>query len=476
MPRSVAYLPTLLCLAIEAAFVAADHQIRFFQGDSISYLSTDGAYMPPDRSWAFGFGINRLLHVTHSHVAFIVIQAVLLVAVLPLCAVFFPPALRWRQAAYAAAAALVCLDPMLNLYVRFYMTDLLACLLLVAFLCCLCRALRASRRGFLAWLPALAALMTAAVFIRVSCAAVVMVTVVIAAGGAALHRQLVLRRLAAVLVLPLLAAALLTAANSAVFAGRFPGEHFVSKSSAVFLMGVCAPALTAADFRAAGVPVSDADIQGLDLPNYDKRGAQIWGSDERAAQVLIKRRLGVSEDYTARMDRVCSQIVWHALQRDPLAIARVYANTLVMQFQPDQWRRYLDGEIGLTRTLPPGFVGWVNHVSHEPITTDVTQALSPVLVVFRWFAPAYAGLLLAWLLIAGWRLVAGHTEIEMVVLSAGLIAVLAVAPLYEVYVIPRYLMPAVFLGYLLSAETAARLWWRTPARASLLQPDRLPAG
>lgn len=442
----------IIYVATVTALVILDHKPRFFLGDSISYLSTDGSYMPPDRSWMFGLMINWLLHHTRSHIAYLIIQASLFVVALALCSNLLTPSTRWQSVLCGAFLMFACLDPMLNLYERFYMTDFLACLLFVAFLSCLCRALRTSWSGFLLWLPVMATLMTAAVFTRVAYALIVMLTIGIAGLGAIRYRQPVLRRLAIVLALPPLAIALLIAANSVVFADRFPGERFLNKLSGVFLMGTFAPALTAADFRTAGVPVSAAEIEALDLPNYDKRGSQIWGDDERSAQVLVKRHLGIIEDYTARMDSVCSQIFWNAVRRDPLAIARVYINTLLMHFQPSLWRRYLDHEIGLTRTLPQGFVDWVNRVSNQPITANITEESSPVLAAFRWFAPAYALLLLAGLVAACWRLLAGRAEMGGVLVSAGFIAVVVTAPLYTVYVIPRYVIAAVFLGYLLWAD------------------------
>lgn len=462
----------LLYICIVVATMVIDHQPRFFVGDSISYLSTDGVYMPPDRSWAFGLWVNWLLHATHSHSAYLLVQAILLLGTIALCSNFQISSTRWRSLSHGVFAVLVSIDPLLSLYARFYMSDFLACLLFVVFLSCLYRALCASRSGFLLWLPVMALLMTTAVFTRVAYALIVVVTLVVAGAGAIRCRRPILSRLAIVLALPPLAVASLVAANSVVFADRFPGERFVNKLSGVFLMGTFAPALTIADFKAAGVLVSEAEIDALDLPNYDKRGTQIWGADERSAQVLVKRHLGIAEEYTARVDSVCSRIFWNAVQRDPLAVARVYANTLLMHFQPSHWQRYLDHEIGLTRTLPQGFVDWVNQASNEPIKVDITEAPSLVLNAFRWFAPVYPLLLVAGLLLACWRLLVGRTEIGGILVSAGFIAVLATAPLYTVYVIPRYLLASVFLGYLLWADVLAAILSHKLANDSLATTGR----
>ena len=256
--------------------------------------------------------------------------------------------------------AAACLDPMLGLYARFYMSDLLAGLLFVAFLACICCALKRFM-GHL--LP------------------------VVARGAGMPHRRRLRPRrlpadrdadhrhrraldpaistqppgkMAVLSIVPLVSAGMLAGANMAVFAGRFPGELFLNKSAGIFLFGAFAPAITAADFRAAGVPALDTEIQALDLQNYDKRGTQIWGTDDHSAQGADPSPPRLDGSYPPELDSVSKSIVWHAFLRDPLAIATVYAKSLLFYVQPSQWRRFLKHELGLTRLLPQETVDDLN--------------------------------------------------------------------------------------------------------------------
>jgi hypothetical protein len=47
----------LIAFALLGAGLLIDHMPRFYQGDSLSYLSTGEGWMPPDRSWAFGLAV-----------------------------------------------------------------------------------------------------------------------------------------------------------------------------------------------------------------------------------------------------------------------------------------------------------------------------------------------------------------------------------------------------------------------------------
>jgi hypothetical protein len=457
----VVWLLTLALLAIE---ITVDHVPRFYQGDSVAYLSTIVGGLPPDRSWLFGLAVHGLLVVTHGYLSYLLIQAGLLLLVAMACATCL--AGGGRTWAFAFFVAAICLDPMLSIYERFYMSDLLACLLFVAFLVGLCRALQADRRRFWFWLCFMAACVIADVFVRVAYAPVICLTVLMVAAEALRYRQIVLMRLALTLCLPFMAVGLLVAANSFVFAKRFPQELFVNKLSGVMLLGTWAPAVDASDFRAAGLHVSDADIAALDLTNYDARGRQIWGTDDSSARILIMHRLGTTDDMSASIDRICTRIVRHALLRNPLGMARVYVRTLLMQFDPRRWHdEYFDMETGITRVLPDGFVGWMNRLSTRQITANMTQMPSPVFSTYRAIARAYPVMLGLGLATALWRLLGRRRRIGGILAASGFIAVVVTVPLFTVAVIPRYFIAAVFLQYLLWSDLWSEMAQvRRPAR------------
>jgi hypothetical protein len=409
--------------------------------------------MPPDRSWLYGLGVHALLQATHGYLSYLLIQASLLLLVTLACETFISGGAR--SLPFVIFVVAVCLDPLIGIYERFYMTDLLACQLFIAFLVALCRGLQVGPAGFLRWLLIMAICVVAEIFIRVAYAPVILLTVFFVAIEALRYRQPVLRRLALVCCLPFIATALLVTANSFVFAKRFPHELFVNKLSGVMLLGTWAPAINAADFKAAGIILSPAELSTLDMKNYDARGRQIWGNDDSSARIVIMQQLGTNDPQASSIDRVCSRIVKHALLRNPLGMARVYGVTFFMQLDPSQWHgTYFDIESGITRTLPDGFVGWMNQLSNRQIAPDITQMKSPVLTIYRAVARGYPLLLSLGLVLALWRLVRRRQQIGGILAAAGFIAVLMTVPLFTVAVIPRYMIAAVLLQYLLWAE-----WW-----------------
>lgn len=446
MPVSVAWILAAILLAVAATI---DHVPRFFLGDSIAYLSTDASHLPPDRSWTFGLLSRWLLITSGHHLTFLVVQLGAFLAVLMACLTFFDAARRRSKVAYSAFVAIACIDPLLGLYARFYMSDLTACLLFVTFLACVCRASKGSWGTFFRWMPAMAVCITGAVFARVAYLPIALMTIMVAGLWASRHAPSLVGRLGMLTALPLLSAGVLLGANAAVFADRFPGELFLNKSAGIFLLGTFAPAVIADDFRSAGIPVLDGEVEMLDLPNYDKRGTQIWGTNERSAQVLIRKHLRLTDPYSTELDSVSKRIVWHALLRDPWGVAQVYGNSLLFYFQPYQWRRFLKHEVGLTRTLPADAVADLNRIASPSIRMDITQVRSPMLNAFLRTATIYPILLLIGAAAACRHLLNARSSVGGVLASAGLLAVLAAAPLYSVYVIPRYVIASVLLTYLI---------------------------
>ncbi len=445
-------------LAIAALLLAAgslfDHVPRFFQGDSISYLSTDGSHIPPDRSWMFGFAVNGLLRATHGHFAYIALQLAVAFAVLLAWVGFFRSATGWRRVAYAALALGLCLDPLTQLYARFYMSDLLAALLFVGLLAMTARAVEAPGAAFRRWLPALALLVTFLVFIRLAYAAIIVVTlglVTVATLRRGRPALPVLGRLAVLAALPPLAVAGLVAANGVLFAKRFPGEVFANKMSGIMLLGSFAPALDGSDFAAGGVPLTQSQVDRLDLQHYDVRGHQIWGADEASAKFVIKRTLGIDDDYSPRLEQAASRIVGHALRRNPVGLLEVYAETLALHFRPSEWRKFLDLETGTLTPLPDHFVLAVNALASPPIWPAIVALPSPALRAFEAAASAYPVVLALGLVGALIHLVVRRPAWPGVFASAGFLAVLLTVPLYTVYVIPRYLIASVLLTAVLWA-------------------------
>ena len=242
------------CLII-LALLLIDFVPRFYQGDSQTYVRTTWEALPPERSWMFGLIANFLLRYTHGYSSFILIQAIFVAAVVIGARRFFQEFVSW-QAAYSLTAIALSLDPLLEVSIRFYMTDLLA---LACFIVCLLGMLAAiepdaSRGSIMLGLSTYVLGAIAAVFLRVAFLPVLELTALFVS----LHcwRRLCgsgWTKFALMVCTPVLAAGLLAGANSIIFAKQYPHEFFLTKLSGAGIAGVYAPALKIEDFASAGI-------------------------------------------------------------------------------------------------------------------------------------------------------------------------------------------------------------------------------
>jgi len=456
------------------ALLLLDHVARFFQGDSFSYLFTgQNGWIPPDRSWLFGFIASGTVRALHGYLPFLLLQAAILGCMIQAARPYF----GWRRRTFACAAVCLALDPALALYTRFVMSDLMALAMFWASLCGLLVMIRPRVQAG-SGRPALGlALFTsatiAAVFLRVAYAVIIQITIVIVA-ALMLPRLPAPRRtmLVAGALAPLLAVCLLACANRVVFREQFPHELFTTKLSGVFLAAVFAPALELPDFASAGIPITQAEFRALDLGNYDRRVLQVWGGPGATLQSFIAYKLGISAPYTQAVDRASFRLVASAARRSPLSILKVYGENLLQYCRPAEWRRHAATELGLDQTLPDAFVTMSRKQLHASVDSGAAQLRSPLIRAYLAIDFIYPFQLAAGLLSALYLLVRRQARPGVIVLASGLAADLAAAPLYSNYVIPRYVLGAIFLSTLLiglAAQDAIGLMWlryRRPRQAS----------
>ncbi len=435
---------------VMAALLALDATPRFMLGDSMSYLMTGrngvDSY-PPDRSWIYGLAARGLVVATHGFRAQMLLDAAGLAAFV-FAAVSLLPARRGATLVAIAFAVAIACDPLTQTYVRFTMSDLPAALLFAGFVCGLAgRFAPAPRRhAAAAWLG-IVACGAGAVAFRVAYVPIELGTAVLAALPSLARRGTVRPLLLAGLV-PLASVVALGQLNGAVFAHRFGDGPFVNRLSGVFLMGVFSPALTARDIRAAGVPVSDAEVAAMRLGGDDNRIAQVWGSQSFWLRNVVAAKLHASGEYDRREDAAAHRMVVVGLEHHPLAFAGVYLRSLEAQFAPAEWRRHLVGELGLTRTLDGWFVDDMNRHLRHPIAADVTHRSSLLPRALQWSVGAYP-VLLGWGLIAAVVTLVRSRSTAAHLVAAAVIVTFGATPLYSNYVIPRYLLPAVMFAWLL---------------------------
>jgi hypothetical protein len=287
-----------------------------------------------------------------------------------------------------------------------------------------------------------------AIFLRIAYVPIVTLTVLLFA--LILWRRLGRRQrlaLGAAALGPFLAVASIVLANWFVFADRYPGELFVDKLSGVLLASTFAPALQPADFEHAGIPITNAQFVELRLANYNRRLAQAWGRSPGDLNQFIKNTLGVEHNYTAVVERAARNLVWSALMRDPAAVAEVYLRNAMLYAQPSEWRGRFNSEMGISRPLPADFIAYSNRYS-AGIDPEITAVRSPLLRLYEAACPFYPLQLLLGIIAAA-CLVLRERRTAAAVLVAGLVAVLAAAPLYSVELVARYLLGAVVASYLL---------------------------
>ena len=422
------------------------------QGDSVSYLMTGNGWIPPDRSWAYGFAVHWLLNVTKSFSSYIIVNNVLLICIIYSCRSYFQSK-PIDNALFIMLAVFLSIDPLLAVYTRFYLSDFFGLAFFIAFVCSFGSYLSSAK---FSWWTILLMVASAigAVFVRLAYAPIIAVLVAIVLLWTCVHAAVQVRWKAAVaLAIPVLAVATLATANMAVFSDKYGHRPFVNKLSGTFLMGVFAPALSVKDFRKAGIPISDEEYWNLDSHSFDQRGRQIWGTTMASARPLIMSRLGIKDDYDATLDRTCFQIVLNAFQRKPIAIFRVYARSLYYYFVYDEWRKSLEGEMGSDRQLEPSFVEYLNSMTFTKLLPDASFQASMWQALYKRVLVLYPTYLLICVLVSLCWIIASKRNLQIVILSSAFLAPIIATPLYGYYVIPRYVIASVFVGYLLLALT-----------------------
>jgi hypothetical protein len=439
------------CLVV-ITFMLVDFIPRFYQGDSISYLMTgvDG-WIPPDRSWAFGFVVNFIFCHTNGYSAFMLMQIGILACLIAATQIFFSDFGRSRIV-YGMIAVFLALDPLLEISTRFFMSDFPAVAAFLVILFTLFLLMREGDRTRSLWLYIFLAVAATvvAVFLRVAYALIIELTVLLV-GTIAIYR--LSRRqwfaLAVVALAPFIAVGSLAVANRIVLADQFPNEWFVNKLSGVFLAGVFAPALQMSDFQKVGIPITTSEFQRLGLTSYEKRTDQVWGKSPDCLHQFIKDKLKIKQDYTRTVDETALGLVWSAFRRNPISLAKVYTRSAFQYVKPSEWHQSIKFEMGLWQALPSNFVAFANRYSVLKIEPEITEIRSPLVRLYEAVSYVYPLQLLLGLAAAAYLMIRESDRPSVVVLTAGLLADLGSVPFYCNSVIPRYILGAIIISYLL---------------------------
>ncbi len=435
--------------------LALDRLPRFYQGDSLAYLTTGlNGWIPPDRSWAYGYGSRWLVEGLHSAAALVAVQALLLLgAVLLACRVFL--AGRGTGWAVLAFAVVGSLDPLNQAYARFWLSDTPAAAAYIAIVALLAAGVAAPAGRYWRLALGMAALTAFAVFVRVAYAPILAATLVIAAAAACLaQRQArpprLRRRMLALLALPAIAVGALALANSQVSVDSLRGQVFVNRMSDIYTLGVFLPALRYEDFEEAGVPITEAEFNAFDR-SLDAREGQVWSDGPEYVRWLMAQRLGVKDVYDERLQAAAAAVVRTGLRRHPQTFAITHLQGMLIMFDPMRWRRVMRAELGFELPLPDWAAGFLSAVTGRTVLPAITAQPSLLPNALLAVAGAYPVLLLLGTAAAAGMLAFARPFGTRHVLAAAILASVLVTPLFSHAPKPRYLLAPVLLSELLLA-------------------------
>ncbi len=462
--------PCITALAF-LAYWLLDHAPRFYLGDSTAYLSTGtSGWIPPDRSWAYGFASRWVVQAAGRVDALAAAQCLLLGL-----AILAARRLVEKQDRRAALAfcALAALDPLMEAYTRFWLSDAvaLACFLLV--LRALDRFVAPGARRILPGLLGLAAVAFLAFSVRL---AYVPVAFAVCLGcvalsfrpGTGIARR---RALAACLAVPLAVLAV-AGSNAVVSMPRFRGTPFLNKMSGLYELGVFTPAVRLADINAAGIPMTQAAFDAMALGRYDNRPAEVWSDDPHYLRAYLQKASGYDDVYDPRFQALCHRIVSIGMAHHPQSFVASYLYGLALYLTPKFYVLHFNDEMGLNKDLPAWSVDFLRSFSHSDVSTQTPRAETPLIGLLRAAIPAYFLIMIAGFGCAVLVLCSAGRPRGQSVLALALVFSLLATPVYSHDIKPRYVLAVVALSY---AMFACVLQGRRPNRAVAGAADRVTA-
>ena len=319
----------LVLTATQALLIAADPVIRFFLGDSASYLhAATHDWIPPDRSYLYPLGIRWLVAPFHSLFPLLLLQSVATVGIAMMGFQIMRRALTINVRIAMPVALLMGLGPELVFYSRMVMAEISGMLALVSMLAVGCAYLRRSNP---IWLPMLALLSLVAVSLRLSLLPVAMGMAMLPPLLITLVRRRAerFRWLRGILHLALLVCSMYFVHSEykswyRATTGSTANDYV--QEGGYFRLGLVLPMVRAVDLHGLGLPENFLG-RFPTASDPDMREAQLWLPDGIVAG--IKDELG-----NDRGNRAARKIAGRAIRRDPLGLIRLGVMTEVGYFEP----------------------------------------------------------------------------------------------------------------------------------------------
>jgi hypothetical protein len=331
-------------LALKSLFLAIDSYPALMFGDSASYLTTAiEKWIPPDRSFIYGFIIRRLTlnFRIHSLMPVVVFQALLSGIASWLVGVCLVKFFRARFSVAVTFSLLSAVEPMSLMFERFILPDSLTTSLFAAFMLAVFSYLEKPR---LVLLAAIQVISTLLVGLRLNFLPVAVVTAFFLPALAPEVRKQWRISGYKVLVIPI--AFSLLWSQALLWGYRSLYGHLIEKppaysySDGSFLLAVVVPLLKPADFPSR--VDSAAILKEVRYPMEDPRLRPAHHWTEGGLCDVFQRVVGNADEANALM----KETAVHAALRDPVGVAKLAAGLYLDFFNPKELRDTLTIEEG----------------------------------------------------------------------------------------------------------------------------------
>lgn len=454
-----------LVTAIKLAGLVLDPSLRFFLGDSGSYLHTAiTGWIPPDRSFLYGWLIAATALPAKSAFALVALQTVFGVLSALLLYAWLAFGLRVRVAWAMAAAALLAVEPAQWFYERMMMAEATGLLAFVLFFGALSLYVASGRWRWIALYAALGALVVA---LRISLLAVVLPLCVLApvVRAACVREADRGRPLVAGLRFALhfvLAAGLTLVAHNQYkqWYGRLnQSEPDYTAHTGMFRLGLVVPLVKPEHFRNTGVSPDVLGEVRYPLDDPRAREAQLW---------MAGGLFDVLRRHSPDPERVARKLSIRAARDNPFGLVKMGLSTAADYFDRDIVLARLHDDQGDRAIHPSMLEDLRRHLRYDARGLEKRDTPAP-----RWFAIGTPWLVaclfgLAPLALAslwlGWKSPRRPLRVLLALASLGLVAAQL---LFSHIVSLRYLHPLPWFVLANAAVLAQALFLRNTQKREL---------
>ncbi len=417
--REIAFV-FLSLLAVKLAWVAVDHTLRLYMGDSMVFMQAGEMFSGVGvRSYPYGWALHYTVYRLDSPLAIIMLQALWSALSALGLFVFLRHALKLGFGICLAAALLLAVEPAQVFHERMVMAETFGLLALASTLLVYSRYLATGRLGWyvLGCLGGLAAAAIRMNLLPLMIGLGVLLPFVHVVAGRGRQAAGTMRLRHATLALALLAACHLAYTSAYGRATNQPPGYL--SHTGMMRIGLVAPLVRAEHFEGTGVSGDVLRQVKLPLRDHWQRGHHIWSPD--GLWQALERN---SDD----PEMVARTITRRAMLDDPMGLLRINIETLGGYFDREavHWRMLDDkGVIAPTASdlrLIRDWMGWDAEGIHRldtparryfaasgPWLTFCLFALAPLGALSLWLGWSSGRREQYWLLaLASWGLFASH--------------------------------------------------------------------